>query len=406
MHILLISDNFYPETNAPATRGFDHCRVWVKNGYKVTVVTSFPNFPTGKIFSGYKNKFNQMENIEGINVLRVWTYISPNAGIWRRILDQISFMFSSFINALFLKDIDVIIGTSPHMFTPISGILLARIKKLPFILELRDLWPDSMLAVGIDDKKILFKLAKFLEKKIYFNADKIIPVTYSFKKYLIGHGIFKDKIKVIMNGVNTEFFNFYNNKYVKRSSKVFTISYIGTIGMAHSIETIIEAAKILNENYGSLKIQFQIIGDGADREKIEKQAFDLNNIRLFPMMTKKEVLKYLDQSDVGLVHLRKNILYNTVIPSKMFEYMAMGNPILHGVDGESLEIINKYRLGFYFESENANSLCAAIIKLYNNKSLYNEMSKNCVKTAKLFDREILALRMLEEIKQVVKKYKK
>ena len=119
MHILLISDNFYPETNAPASRGFEHCKVWVKNGHKVSVLTSFPNFPAGKIFLGYKNKLRQIDNIDGISVHRVWTYMSPNTGIWRRILDQISFMFSSFINGLFLKNVDIIIGTTPHIFTPI-----------------------------------------------------------------------------------------------------------------------------------------------------------------------------------------------------------------------------------------------------------------------------------------------
>ena len=242
MHILLISDNFYPETNAPATRGFDHCKVWVNNGHEVTVITSFPNFPTGKIFSGYKNKFNQTEKIEGINVLRVWTYMSQNAGVWRRILDQMSFMFSSFINGILLKDIDIIIGTTPHMFTPISGIFLAKLKGLPFILELRDLWPDSMKAVGINDKKILYKLAKLLENKIYFASDLIIPVTYSFKDYLANLGVNNSKVKVIMNGVDTNFFNFLNNKYLKRSSKTFLICYIGTIGMAHSIKTIINIA--------------------------------------------------------------------------------------------------------------------------------------------------------------------
>jgi len=403
MHILLISDNFYPETNAPATRGFDHCKVWVNNGHKVTVITSFPNFPTGKIFSGYRNKFNQREKIEGVNVLRVWTYMSKNIGIWRRILDQMSFMFSSFINGIFLKDIDVIIGTSPHLFTPISGIFLAKIKRLPFILELRDLWPDSMKAVGINDKKFLYKLAKLLEKKIYYSSDLIIPVTYSFKDYLANLGVNNSKVKVIMNGVDTNFFNFLNNKYLKRSSKSFQISYIGTIGMAHSMQTIIDAAKILKARYNELNIKFKIIGDGAERENIRKQSLCLNNVSVLPNVPKKQVLQYLDRSDAGLIHLKKNDLYKTVIPSKMFEYMAMGVPILHGVDGESLDIIRRYKVGVYFESENPESLCLSILKLYNNRELYDAISKNCVTTAKVFNRETLALKMLEEIKKIEKK---
>lgn len=405
MHILLISDNFYPETNAPATRGFEHCKVWVKQGHKVTVITSFPNFPSGKIFAGYKNKFRNNENIDGINVLRVWTYMSPNSGIWKRILDQASFMFTSFINGLSIKNIDVIIGTTPHMFTPIASLLLAKIKRTSFILELRDLWPDSMLAVGIKNKRYLYNTAKVIEKKLYSSADLIIPVTYSFKKYLINLGFPEKKIKVVMNGVDTKFFNFKKNKYVKRSSKFFIISYIGTIGMAHSIKTIIEAAKVILKNHKDIRIVFQIIGDGADKKNIEYEALKIKNVTVLPTVPKNQVLEYLDRTDAGIIHLKKNDLYKTVVPSKMFEYIAMGVPILHGVDGESHNILKKYKLGLYFEQENPNALYSAIMKLYNDKSLYDEISKNCVKTSKVFEREILALKMLEELKKLEKNKK-
>ena len=402
MHILFISDNFYPETNAPASRGYEHCKIWVTQGNKVTVITSFPNYPKGKIFSGYKNKLRQKETIDGINIIRVWTYMAPNAGVWKRMLDHMSFMISSFVNGIFLKNIDIVIGTSPHLFTPLSAMFLAKIKQKFFMLELRDLWPDSMLAVGINNHRNLYKIAKFLEKKLYLTADKIIPVTYSFKKYLINLGIPDNKIRVVMNGVDTEFFNFNKSKYIKRSSKIFKISYIGTIGLAHSIQTIIEAAKILNNRHSELKILFQIIGDGAEKEKILKEAQGNSNVKVLSTITKDQVKEYLDRTDAGVIHLRKNNLYKTVVPSKMFEYMAMGVPILHGVSGESLQIINKYNLGLHFVSESPEDLCSAILELYNNKSLYNKISENCVKASKIFNRKILALNMLEEIKKFEK----
>ena len=402
MHILLISDNFYPETNAPASRGFEHCKVWVSQGHKVTVITSFPNFPRGKVYSGYKNKLYQFENIKGINILRVWTYMAPNSGIWKRMLDQLSFMITAFFGGVFLKNIDVVIGTTPHIFTPVSAVLISKIKNIKFILELRDLWPDSMVAVGMDNKFFLFKLAKFLEKKLYFSAHKIIPVTNSFSTYLIKMGIPKSNIKVVMNGVDISFFDFKKSKYIKRSSKIFQISYIGTIGMAHSIHTIVEAANIMKNDFYDLPIKFQIIGDGAERKTIEKEIYNLENIILLPLVPKEKIIEYLDRSDLGIIHLKKNDLFKTVIPSKMFEYMAMGIPILHGVLGESYEIIRKHNLGIYFEAENPQDLCASIIKLYNEKSLYNEISKNCVKTSFLFNRESLALDMLLEIKKAVR----
>ena len=402
MHILFISDNFYPETNAPASRGYEHCKIWVTQGNKVTVITSFPNYPKGKIFSGYKNKLRQKETIDGINIIRVWTYMAPNAGVWKRMLDQMSFMISSFVNGIFLKNIDIVIGTSPHLFTPLSAMFLAKIKQKFFMLELRDLWPDSMLAVGINNHRNLYKIAKFLEKKLYLTADKIIPVTYSFKEYLINLGIPDNKIRVVMNGVDTEFFNFNKSKYIKRSSKIFKISYIGTIGLAHSIQTIIEAAKILNNRHSELKILFQIIGDGAEKEKILKEAQGNSNVKVLSTITKDQVKEYLDRTDAGVIHLRKNNLYKTVVPSKMFEYMAMGVPILHGVSGESLQIINKYNLGLHFVSESPEDLCSVILELYKNKSLYNKISENCVKASKIFNRKILALKMLEEIKKFEK----
>ena len=206
--------------------------------------------------------------------------------------------------------------------------------------------------------------------------------------------------------VDTNFFNFNKKKYLKRSNRSFIISYIGTIGMAHCIQTIIDAAKILSINNKDLKIEFQIIGDGADSEKIKTQALIMDNVKVFSAVSKEKVLEYLDKSDAGIIHLRKNNLFKTVVPSKMFEYMAMGIPILHGVDGESHEILKRHNLGIYFEGENPNELCSAILKLYNNKSLYNEISQNCVKTSKLFKREILALKMLEEIIKIEKNRKK
>ena len=153
MNILLITDNFYPETNAPANRGLEHCLFWARTGNNVTVITSAPNFPEGRIFEGYKNSLFQLKYHKGIRIIRVWTFIAENKGIWKRLIDQISFMFTSFICGLFLRNIDVIIGTSPHIFSCVSALLLSKIKKKKFIFELRDLWPDSLIAVGLDKKK-------------------------------------------------------------------------------------------------------------------------------------------------------------------------------------------------------------------------------------------------------------
>jgi len=201
MKILFLTDNFYPETNAPAKRVLEHCKQWYNIGHEITIITGVPNFPTGKVYKGYKNKIYQKENIKGITVKRVWTFIAENKGFFLRIIDYLSYMFSSFICGIFTKKNDVIIATSPQFFTLISGYLISVFKRTPLVLEIRDLWPESIVAVGAikEDSNIirfLKKIAKFLYKK----SDLIICVTNSFKNDLVNMGIDKSKIKVVENG--------------------------------------------------------------------------------------------------------------------------------------------------------------------------------------------------------------
>ena len=205
MKILFISDNFYPESNAPAKRTYEHAIEWLKLSHNVTVITGNPNFPKGKIFEGYKNKLFQTEYKDDITIKRVWTFIASNKGFLLRIIDYMSFMFTSFISALFVKKHDIVIATSPQFFTAISGWMISVFKRIPFVLEIRDLWPESIVAVGAMKEnnffiKLLHKLACFLYKR----ADVIVCVTNSFKKELIALSIDDSKIVVIENGMNTD----------------------------------------------------------------------------------------------------------------------------------------------------------------------------------------------------------
>ena len=274
MKILFLTDNFYPETNAPAKRTLEHCKEWVNSGHSVTIITGVPNFPKGKVFKGYKNRLYQSEIIDSILVKRVWTYIAPNKGFFYRIIDYLSFMLTSFFCGLFTKKHDVIIATSPQFFTLISGYLISLFKRAPLVLEIRDLWPESIVAVGAMKKsnlfiKILYRIAIF----IYRKAKIIICVTQSFKKDLINKGIKEEKIFVIENGFDLEK-NITPNKTIKEVEKYyvvnkndFIISFIGTVGMAHGLEIILKAAKNVKED-----IKFLIIGDGARKKDLKKIA--------------------------------------------------------------------------------------------------------------------------------------
>ena len=398
LKILFLTDNFPPEVNAPATRTYEHCKEWVKRGVDVTVITGFPNFPTGKVFDGYKNKLYQKEIIDGIKVVRVWTYITANKGFLKRTLDYFSFAVSSFFAGLFVKA-DIIIATSPQFFTTWSAYTLSKLKRKPWVFELRDLWPESIIAVGaLKNKKIIDFLEK-IELFLYKDADLIIPVTESFKENLIDRGISEDKIFVIPNGANLELFK--ERKKDKALLKKlglenkFIVGYIGTHGMAHGLDFILKSIKKLEDS----SIHFLFIGEGAEKENLLRlyKKLKLSNVTFLDPVPKGDVPKYLSVIDVSLVPLRKSNTFKTVIPSKIFESAAMGKPILLGVDGEARKIIEKYNAGLFFEPENKDEFIKKLSLLKNNKDLYNKLKDGCKTLANDFKRERLAEKMLKII---------
>ena len=241
MRILFLTDNFLPEVNAPANRTYEHCKEWVKEGVEVTVITGVPNFPKGKVYLGYKNKLYQTEMIEGIKVIRVWTYISANRGFIRRTLDYLSYAIMAFFVGLFVKK-DLVIATSPQFFTAVSGWILSMVSRKKWIMEVRDLWPESIKAVGAMRDSPLYRFFVKIEMKMYRSAAHIIVVTDSFKKSLIKRGVNGNKISIYKNGANLDLFvpNIKPPYLVKKYGLEgkFIFAYIGTHGMAHGLDFI------------------------------------------------------------------------------------------------------------------------------------------------------------------------
>lgn len=395
MKILFLTDNFPPEVNAPATRTFEHCKEWVAAGADVTVITGFPNFPQGKVYEGYRNRLRQVETIEGIKVIRVWSYITANQGFLRRTLDYLSFAFSSFLFGLFQKA-DVIIATSPQFFTTWTAYLLSKLKRKPWIFELRDLWPESIATVGAMDKGRVYRLLESIELGLYHNADMVVPNTPAFKENLVKRGIDAGKIHVVTNGASLEFFAPREKdrqllKELKLEGK-FTFGYIGTHGMAHSLDFIIRSLEKIEQP----DIHFLFIGDGAMKKKIVKMARqrELKNVTFLDPVAKVEVPRYLSIVDASLVPLKESDTFKTVIPSKIFESCAMKKPILLGVDGQARELIEEYKAGLYFEPENETDFVDAVYRMVNDQSLYLEMAENSLLLAKAYDRRDLAMNML------------
>jgi glycosyltransferase involved in cell wall biosynthesis len=402
VHILFLTDNFPPEVNAPASRTFEHCREWAKLGEQVTVITCAPNFPKGEVFSGYRNRLWQTETIEGIRVIRVWTYITANEGFIRRSLDYVSFMVASTIASLWVKKVDVVLGTSPQFFTVCAAYVVGLLKRIPWIFELRDIWPESIKAVGSMGDGLLYRMLERLELFLYKKANRIIALTQSFKKELIARGVDADKIDIVTNGVDLSLFKPRSKDGVLLKKlgleNQFIAGYIGTIGMAHGLETIIEAAEIVqNTHYPeNHNIKILILGDGARKEALKQLAKDkkLENLIFIDTVSKSEVADYWSLLDISIIHLKKDPLFEKVIPSKLFECMAMGIPVLHGVLGESAEIVSRLGVGKTITPDNSQVLAQELLNLSKDTQELEQMRDAGLKAAKSFDRRALGERML------------
>lgn len=406
MRILFLTDNFPPEVNAPASRTFEHCREWVRAGHQVTVITGAPNFPKGKLFPGYRNWLWQRETMEGIEVVRVWTYIAANAGFARRTLDYLSFMVTGFLVGLFQRRPDVIVGTSPQFFTNCAAWMLSVFRRRPFVFELRDLWPESIKTVGAMQDSMALRLLERLELFLYRRAALVVAVTESFRRNLVARGIDARKIAVVLNGVDLSRF-----QPLARDPELagrlglagkFVLGYIGTHGMAHALETILETAARIRALPEGANVRFVLLGDGARKQALREIAASrgLDNVLFLDTVPKADVPRYWSLLDVSIIHLRQADNFTQVIPSKLFECMGMGIPVLHGVAGESAEIVEREGVGLAFEPENAGVLCDSLLRLRRDRALYEQFKARCLAAAPRYDRAARAREMLAILERV------
>lgn len=401
MHILFLTDNFPPESNAPASRTFEHCREWVRAGHQVTVITCAPNFPKGKVFDGYSNRLWQREMLAGIRVIRVWSYITANEGFVKRILDYQSFMLSATLAAPFVRGVDVVVGTSPQFFTACAAYFVSRMKRVPFVFELRDMWPESIKAVGAMKDSAAIWILERIEMFLYRKAARIVTVTHAFKDTLVRRGIDGTKVDVVTNGVDLSHFapQAKDAELVQQLGLqgMFVAGYIGTHGMAHALEALLEAAQTLQKTPGAENVRLLFLGDGARKQDLatQAQAMGLGNVLFLDSVPKDQVVRYWSLLDVSVIHLRKTDLFTTVIPSKLFECMGMGLPVLHGVAGESADIVRREQVGEVFESENAQQLVAGLLRMRDQPDTFASYQRNGLAAAKRYDRKNLAQTMLQ-----------
>ena len=404
MRILFLTENFPPETNAAATRVYERACYWVNWGHEVTVITCAPNFPYGRLFNGYENRWRQVELIDGIRVVRVKTYISPNEGFLKRTLDFLSFMFSSVAAGCFEKRPDVVISTSPQFFAAVAGWLLGKLRRVPFIFELGDLWPASIVAVGAMRDGFVIRVLECVELFLYRKASAVVSLTHAFKNNLVNRGISKGKIAVVLNGVDLWRYGPREPDPTLakafRTSDCFVVGYVGTHGMAHGLGNVLEAAELLKDRED---IKFLFVGAGSERSELVKHAQNhgLKNVMFMPPQPKDMVPAIWSQCQVALVHLRNANAFKDVIPSKMFEAMGMGLPIILSMPpGEASEILEKSRAGFHIPAQDPAALARAVSTLADDKALCRSLGNNSLMAAPTYSRETQAAHMLSVLEGV------
>jgi colanic acid biosynthesis glycosyl transferase WcaI len=384
MKILYISQYFPPEMGAPAARVVELSRHWAAAGHEVTVLTGFPNHPTGIVPSEYRNKFRRLvvrEQTDGINVVRSWLLPFPNRKAYERMLNYSSFCISAATTGLFVSKPDVVIATSPQLLVGLSGWWVAHWKRVPFVFEVRDLWPESLAAVGLGDaNSLLHRALANIAGFLYRHSHQIVVVTPAFQDYLEQHWqVPREKISVIENGVETQLFAPQAETGLRTklgADGKFVVSYIGTMGMAHGLETILEAAAHLRRS--NPEIVFLVVGEGGEKQRIVNRARELglNNLRFVEQQPREKIPAYICASDVCLVLLKKTNLFKTVIPTKMLEFMSCARPVILGIDGQARSILEEARGGVAIEPENSDALVKAIRYLAANPEMAGALGRN------------------------------
>ncbi len=343
MRIVYLCQYFVPEPGAPAARLRDMAQCWVKRGHSVTVVTGMPNHPTGIVQPPYVGRLIARESIDGVTVLRNWLYATPNEGLVRKTLSHLSFMCSALVlGSARIGSADVIIASSPSFFAVISAWVMSRLRKIPFVFEVRDLWPAVFVDLGVLTNPLIIRILESVEMFLYQRAALVVTVTDGFRARLLARGLPPEKVVTITNVAAIESFMPGPLEKAVRSelgmAGKFVVGYIGAHGISQGLEVLLRAAQRLRDE---ADIVFLLVGEGARKRALleMREQLRLTNVVMLPAQAHQRVREYYCASDVCVVPLRHLPLFSTFIPSKMFEIMACAVPVIGAVEGEAREIL-------------------------------------------------------------------
>ena len=404
MHVLLITQYFPPEIGAAATRWGDYVQILIKKGHRVTVLCEMPNYPLGTYFPGYKRQWVKQEKVSpNLTIIRSFAWANNRDSAIKKLGHYLVFMFSGLLTAFRLKNYHVLIVSSPPLFVGVIGAIISKIKSIYFFLDIRDLWPESVMALGEVRSKWVFNMGKKLESFIYKSTNGYILTVPGFQKHFTNHypeQLNKPMINLI-NGVSNTFFDLAK-KYDRIPGKRFAVLYSGNMGLAQGLESVIEAADILQK----YPIDFKFVGSGVKQKALKTKAdkLGLKNVVFLPVQKKEELIKLIKKASVCLVPLKNNPLFKNAIPSKMFEYMACGRPVIVSISGEVTEIIKKAKSGLISSPEDANSIADSILYYYNNRGKIIEQGRNGVMYVKENVRkEVLISHVMKKMQNAINK---
>jgi glycosyltransferase involved in cell wall biosynthesis len=377
LRVTFLTHYFPPEIGAAQTRLSELATLLTEAGDHVTVVTPFPNYPTGVIHPGYRGKRSMEESMDGVRVLRTWTYATRNRGFFKRILNHLSFSFSAYSALRRMGPTDVFYVQSPPLFVGIAALGMSRIKRVPFVFNVSDIWPQSAIELGALHNPIAIRLAEMLERHIYRRAVFITCATPGIVRRLAEKGVPESKLVLLTNGVDTATFRPESPEGALARQlgldghRIFL--YAGTHGLSQGLEVVLEAAKLTRNP----DVLYVMVGEGAKKDELVDKARQegIHNVRFLPNQPKSLMPSLLNIAYASIIPLRRLDLFKAALPSKMFESMAVGKPLVVALWGEGAQLVETAGCGLVVEPEDPNAMQKAVETLVADPGLARKMGE-------------------------------
>jgi colanic acid biosynthesis glycosyl transferase WcaI len=380
MRILIYGINYAPELTGIGKYTSEMCEYLVMRGYEVTMITAFPYYPEWKIPEEYRNKILLKERHNGVTVKRSYLYVPSKVTTKKRILHEMTFILSSFVNLITTKKPDILIVISPPLCLGLTAYMAGRLKRVPFVFHVQDLQPDAARDIGMLKKGIFIRLLYKIENYIYERASLVSTISGGMRRKIISKGINPGKVFFFPNWVNTDFIRQWERNNIFRKNNglgsKFLVVYSGNIGIKQGLDTILDVA---NRTRDMDDIVYLVVGDGAYKENLfrKNKKMALNNVKFLPVQPRDMLPYLLSAADISLVPQQKTVT-DIVMPSKLIDILASGRPVIAGAKpgSEVYNVIKNYGCGIVVEPENPDQMYKAVIDLYNNRDKAEEYGRN------------------------------